>query len=242
MARRTSSGVAEPCSAIFIGNSFVYYNNGVNTHLAHLIAAAAPGRAWRSTLVGISGAGLDWHDVESYFRPNAIGSFSFDAKNNIVFNKPERLFDIAVLMDGSQSPIHPALAQASRNYFRQHCETARRHGAAPVLFMTWAYADKPDMAAPLAQAYARAGDDNDALVIPAGLAFARSIAARPDLDLWHADKRHPSLAGTYLSACLTCAALFETSPVGLAYDAGLGPETASFLQQVARDTLAAYQR
>ena len=242
MSRRTSSGVADPSSAIFIGNSFFYYNNGVNNHLTQLIAAAAPARSWRSTLVGISGAGLDWHDVGSYFRPDAIGSFSFDAGNNIVFNRLARLFDIAVLMDGSQSPIHPALAQASRDYFRQHCETLRRHGATPVLFMTWAYADKPDMLAPLAEAYTRAGEDNDALVIPAGLAFARSIEARPDLDLWHADKRHPSLAGTYLSACLTYAALFEASPVGLAYDAGLGPETSAFLQEVARASLIASQR
>jgi hypothetical protein len=105
--------------------------------------------------------------------------------------------------------------------------------------MTWAYADKPEMTAPLADAYAQAGGDNEAFVIPAGLAFARSIAARPDLDLWHADKRHPSLAGTYLSACVTFAVLFNRSPVGLSYDAGLGPQTAAFLQEVAYDSLLA---
>ena len=242
MTNRTSAEGAKPASAIFIGNSFFYYNNGVNTHLAQLIAAASPARPWCSTLVGISGAGLDWHDVESYFRPGAIGSFSFDANNDIVFNKLARLFDVAVLMDGSQSPIHPALAQASRDYFRQHCATLRRHGAEPVLFMTWAYADRPDMTAPLAQAYRRAGADNDARVIPAGLAFAHAASVRPDMDLWHADKRHPSLAGTYLSACLTYAVLFETSPLGLAYDAGLGAQTATFLQQVAQDSLSGYQR
>ena len=49
--------------------------------------------------------------------------------------------DGAVLMDGSQSPIHPALAPISRDFFARHCETVRRHGAAPVLFMTWAYGD-----------------------------------------------------------------------------------------------------
>ena len=32
-------------------------------------------------------SGLDWHDVESYFRPNAIGSYSFDEQNNVVFYK-----------------------------------------------------------------------------------------------------------------------------------------------------------
>ena len=241
MSRRKSTGVVDPSSAIFIGNSFFYYNNGINNHLTQLIAAAAPARPWRSTLAGISGAGLDWHDVESYFRPGAIGSFSFDAQNNIVFNRLERLFDVAVLMDGSQSPIHPALAPISRDFFARHCQTVRRHGAAPVLFMTWAYADKPEMTAPLAEAYGRAGEDNDALVIPAGLAFARSVEARPELDLWNPDKRHPSLAGTYLCACLTYAALFEASPVGLAYDAGLGADTAAFLQTLAVETLSAWQ-
>ncbi len=240
MPARKTTGVTNPSSAIFIGNSFFYYNNGITTHLTQMLLAARPAHKWRSTLVGISGAGLDWHDVESYFRPDAIGSFSFDPRNNIVFNKLDRLFDVAVLMDGSQSPIHPDLARASRDFTRRHCETARRHGATPVLFMTWAYADKPDMTAPLAEAYTRAGADNDALVIPAGLAFARSIALRPDLDLWHADRRHPSLAGTYLSTCLTFAALFEASPAGVEYDAGLGAETAAFLQSVARDTLRDY--
>ncbi len=242
MTKRATSGVANPSSAIFIGNSFFYYNNGVTTHLTQMLLTARPAHKWRSTLAGISGAGLDWHDVESYFRPNAIGSFSFDPQNNIAFNKLERLFDVAVMMDGSQSPIHPALAQSSRDFTRRHCETVRRRGASPVLFMTWAYADKPEMTEPLAQAYTRLGEENDALVIPAGLAFARSIASRPALDLWHADKRHPSLAGTYLSTCLIYAALFEQNPVGLAYDGGLDAGTATFLQTIGRDTLADYLR
>ena len=242
MTHRKTTDVTNPASAIFVGNSFYYYNNGVTTHLTQLLAMAQPNHKWRSTLVGISGAGLDWHDVESYFRSGAIGSFSFDPQNNIVFNKPDRLFDLAVLMDGSQGPIHPALAPKFRDFGRRHCDTVRRHGATPVFFMTWAYAEAPEMTTPLAEAYTRAGDDNDALVIPAGLAFARSLAERPGLDLHQPDKRHPSLAGTYLSTCLLYAALFEQSPVGLAYFGGLDPETARFLQIVARDTLADYLR
>lgn len=237
-----TTGVANPSSAIFIGNSFFYYNNGVTTHLTQFLASAKPAHKWRSTLVGISGAGLDWHDVESYFRPDAIGSFSFDPDNNIVFNKLESLFDLAILMDGSQGPAHPALAGKFRDFGKRHCDTARKHGAAPVFFMTWAYADAPAMTEPLAEAYTRAGNDNDALVIPAGLAFARSIAERPTLNLYQPDKRHPSLAGTYLTTCLTYAALFEASPCGIAYNGGLEPENAAFLQTIARDMLADYLR
>ena len=36
----------------------------------------------------ISGSGFDWHDVEiAISRPNAIGRYSFDDQNNVVFNK-----------------------------------------------------------------------------------------------------------------------------------------------------------
>ena len=72
----------------------------------------------------------------------------------------------------------------------------------------------------LAEAYTRVGNDNDALVIPAGLAFTRVVARRPHINLYLPDERHPSLAGTYLAAATTYAALFKRSPVGLGYTAG----------------------
>src|ERR1700712_2539879 len=68
-----------PTSSIYIGNSFFYFNNGINSHMGPLIAAGMPGFRHRSTMVTISGSGADWHDVESYFRPNAMGRYSFDA-------------------------------------------------------------------------------------------------------------------------------------------------------------------
>ena len=240
MAKRTSHGVANPSSALFIGNSFFYYNNGVNHHLNQMLLTENPKFKWRQVLAAISGAGLDWHDVESYFRPNALSSFSFDPDNNIVFNTFDRLFDLAIMMDGSQSPIHPALIKSSIDFARKHCETARKHGATPIIFETWAYADKPDMTAPLAEAYARMGAENDVMVIPAGQAFARSLAARPDIGLHAPDKRHPSLAGTYLSACLIYECIFAKSPVGLAYVAELPRDIATHLQQVAHEMLVAH--
>ena len=44
------------------------------------------------------------------------------------------------------------------------------------------------------------------------------------------DKRHPSLAGTYLAACTVFAALTGRSPVGNSYNAGIDAPTAKFLQ------------
>ena len=90
-----------------------------------------------------------------------------------------------------------------------------RYGARPVLFMSWAYKDVPEMTAQLAEQYTIAGNANDALVIPAGLAFAKAIARRPSLELYQPDLRHPTLAGTYLAACTTYATLRQKSPVGI---------------------------
>ncbi len=237
-----STGVANPGSAIYIGNSFFYYNNSVHSHVTSLLAAADPLYKWRSTLVAISGSGADWHDVESYFRPDAIGRYSFDADNNIVFDRIERLFDLALLMDGSQGPVHPGLKPIFRDFMARHAATARKHGAAPVFVMSWAYADRPDMIDEIAEAYTRLGNDNGVYVVPTGLAFAAALRARPDITLHAPDKRHPSLAGTYLMANAIYAGLFGKSPVELPYTADLDPSLARFLREVAWETTMAYHR
>jgi hypothetical protein len=236
------SGVKDPTSAIYIGNSFFYYNNSLHGHVTQLVKAADPKRAWRTVSVTISGSGSDWHDVDSYFRPNALSRYSFDANNKVVFNKFDILFELAYIGDCSQCPVHPELKPVFFEQAKKNADTVRKYGTKPVFFMTWAYADAPEMTAQLADGYTQAGNDNDAYVIPAGLAFARSIKQRPELNLYVADKRHPTLAGTYLAACTVYAALFKKSPVGLAYTAGLDEATVKHLQAVAWETVQDYYK
>lgn len=229
-----------PRSILWIGNSFFYFNNGMGGHVSRLNASAEAAKKLRSTEATISGSSLQWHDVESYFRPGAVGAFSFDAENNVVFNKNDKLFEVAVMMDCSQCPIHPTLKSQFTEYAKKDSDIVRKHGAKPVLFMSWAYQNKPEMTAGLADAYTAAGNDNDALVIPAGLAFARVVKEHPEITLYIADKRHPTLAGTYLAAATSYAALFKHSPVGLTYTAGLDPGVAKTLQEAAWATVQAY--
>jgi hypothetical protein len=238
----TSLGPDFPKSEIFIGNSFFYYNNGLPDHVSLLEKAADPDHKqdYRATMVTIGGSALSWHDVESYFRPNGIGAFSFDEHNDVVFNKPGKMFDAAVMMDCSQCPIHPTLKSQFTEYAKKDSDIVRKHGAKPVLFMSWAYANKPEMTAALADAYTAAGNDDSALVIPAGLAFARVVKEHPEITLYIADKRHPTLTGTYLAAATSYAAMFKKSPVGLAYSAGLDAPIAKFLQEAAWATVQAY--
>lgn len=229
----TSLGIDPPRSILFVGNSFFYFNNGIDGQLARLYESGDSAYALTNTLVTISGSSLQWHDVESYFRRNAISSFTFDRQNNIVFNHADKLFDVTVMMDCSQCPIHPKLKGQFAEYVRKDADIVRRHGARPVLFMTWAYADRPEMTAELAEAYTTAGNDNDVLVIPGGLAFARVVRDFPDIGLYDGDKRHPSFAGTYLAASTVYAALFGRSPAGLKYTAGLGERTSRHLREMA---------
>jgi hypothetical protein len=237
---RTEVGGDRPTSFLWVGNSFFYYNNSMHGHVANLARAADVKSGYRGVSVTISGSGLDWHDMESYFRPNAIGRYSFVADNQIVFNTPSKRFDAVIMMDCSQCPIHPQLTSVFHEYARKQSEIVVKHGARPILFMSWAYKDKPEMTAQLAEQYTIAGNANDALVIPAGLAFAKAIADRPGIELYQSDKRHPSLPGTYLAACTAYAALTKSSPIGNTYTAGLDPELAGFLQATAWKTVLDY--
>jgi hypothetical protein len=229
-------------SILYVGNSFLSFNNGIGWHVSRLHASANLATRLRATSVAITGGGLDWHDVESYFRPDALGAYSFDEANNVVFNDLERLFDVVLMMDCSQCPIHPQLKATFRASAKGHSETVRKHGAKPAFLMTWAYQDRPQMTAELAEAYTSVGNDNDALVVPVGLAFAAALEQRPELNLHMDDRRHPTLAGTYLAACTVYAALIRRSPRGLAHVGDLDAATAHFLQSAALETVEAYYR
>ena len=238
----TDTGIASPKTIMYVGNSFFYYNNGMSSQVSAIATAADPQNraAYRSTSITMSGSGLNWHDVESYFKPGGVASYSFVGDNEIRFNKFDKPFDLVIMIDCSQCPIHPQLGPMFHEYARKHSDTVRRHQAQPVFFMTWAYEDKPDMTARLAEQYTIAGNANGALVIPGGLAFARAIAKRPDIKLYVADKRHPSARGTYLAAATIYAALYRKSPVGGAHPATVDAATARFLQEVAWETVQEY--
>jgi len=241
-AQPINDGVAQqtPRSLLWVGNSFFYYNNSMHGHVGQLLRGAGE-KGFQSTSVTISGSGLNWHDVASNFKPGGVGSYSFVGDNEVRFNEPSKSFDAVMMMDCSQCPIHPQLSKIFFEYTAKHAQTVREHGARPILFMSWAYADKPEMTTPLAQAYIRAGQMTHAQVVPAGLAFENSLTKRPDLKLIIADKRHPTLMGTYLAACTVLASVYRKNPIGNPYTAGLPESDAKHLQTVAWESVQAFE-
>jgi len=240
-APKPEAPAGPPQSMLWVGNSFFYYNDSMHGHVRGFVVGGDKSVQHRGVSVTISGSGIDWHDVSSYLS-GAIGKYSFVGDNEIRFNPPGRQFDAVMVMDCSQCPIHPQLGPVFHEYAKKHADAIRAYGARPILFMSWAYKDKPEMTAQLAAQYVKAGKAIDAQVVPAGLAFAKSVERRPGLELYAGDKRHPSRAGTYLGAATVYAALLGKSPIGNTYTAGLPADVAAHLQQVAWDTVQEFNR
>lgn len=214
-----------PDKVLFVGNSFTYYNNSLHKHFRKL--------TWASGLLTPANSFARIMTISGGHLPEHAGGFTKVLSGND--------WDVVVMQGHSLGPISEDTAEPFREAAREFSRVAREQGTRPVFFMTWAYTGKPEMTAELDKAYTEIGQELKAEVAPVGLAFATVTAERPDLDLRIADARHPSMAGTYLAACTFFAVLYKQSPVGLDYDAGLGEETAGYLQQVAWETVRRYE-
>tara|TARA_B100000700_G_scaffold42626_1_gene43780 strand:- start:35381 stop:36181 length:801 start_codon:yes stop_codon:yes gene_type:complete len=234
------SKVQNPKSILMIGNSFMYYNNGVHNPLVRLIRANGElGKGHKMRLITINGSSLSWHDVGSYIKNPNLGSFSISSKN-ILKKYDFEGFDMAIMQDCSQCPIHPERKDLFHDYVAKHSDLLKKNNIEPALMMTWAYKDKSEMTDQLSKEYTLAGNKNGILVLPVGLAYKNSMEAYPQIDLYHPDKRHPSKAGTYLSACVMFASVFQISPVGNPYIFDLDKDVALNLQRIAWLTYKEY--
>ncbi len=85
-----------------------------------------------------------------------------------------------------------------------------------VLYMTWAQRDRPQDQAAITEAYSTLGVLEHVPVAPVGLAFENWIKANPGIPL-HIDKdqKHPTMAGSYLAACVIYATITGESPIGM---------------------------
>jgi hypothetical protein len=217
----TVTTIEAPKRILFIGNSFNYYNNSLHGHLRKLVQAA------------------DKENAKAYFlKASTIsGGRLIDHRFGIAGMLKNWQWDVVILQGHSNEPIDPKKSREFDQTARFYVDLIREAGAKPAFFMTWAYTGEPEMTEPLGDAYTRIGNETGAIVLPAGLAFARALEKRPNLELRIEDKKHPTLMGTYLTACVFYAALYDKSPVGVAYTAGLDEADAKFLQEVAWETV-----
>jgi len=224
-----------PNQVLFIGNSYLYYGDSLHNHVVRMARAAYPDAKFTNKSATISGAYLSHHNIASHLEPGRLG-----------LSEP---FDVVVLQGHSTAMTTEEKRASFAETAAEMDAAIRATGAATVLYMTPAYTaihknHDPAMLAMNDAGYTTIGNDLDALVIPVGLAFAEAYARRPDIALHkHYDGSHPTLLGTYLAAATTYATLYEAPAIGnpYRYFGAISDEDALFLQQVAEDTVAAYQ-
>lgn len=211
---------------LFVGNSYTYVND-----LPAMIASMARGSAsdaLSTDAVVVGGATLQMHWQSTGGRERLQAGASE-----------------VVLQGQSVEPLYQPAVFAQ--YADEFGALARAVSARPVWFATWARRADSDvyaepfsggtpaaMTAALEREYAAAATRNGGALARVGEAWRRSLASRPALALHSDDGSHPTVAGTYLAACVMYAAIFghpvrEDAPVPME----LGAEDARSLRGVA---------
>jgi hypothetical protein len=192
MKKRTDSESA--LNILFIGNSFTARNN-MPELLAQL--AAARGRKLKHSLITAGGASLRLH-------------WNKGEAQRIVAAKP---FDYVVLQEQSTLPVK----NSSRMHenIRLFDDAIRAAGSKTMLYMTWSRRHEPQNQQLITDAYNEIGAELGAAVVPVGVAWQRFLAAQSSPNLYDKDGSHPSLAGSYLAACVFFSVFYKESPAGI---------------------------
>lgn len=127
----------------------------------------------------------------------------------------ERGWDYVVLQDQSLGPIeHPKWFETHARLLHKEIAAA---GATTIFYQTWGRQHKPEMVEQLRQPYATLAADLGALLSPVGTAWGSLLCRTQEIALHVEDESHPTIAGSYLAACVHFATIFKASPVGLPY-------------------------
>ena len=242
MASSHSEESNDVSSIMLIGNSFFYYNNSLHNHLGDLYDADPELKTPKRRSITINGSSLSWHDVESYLSNDEIGSFKINSETNTYEPYEDRDIDVVIMMDCSLCPINDKRRSSFYKYVKEHSETIRSKDIEPILFMSWAYKNEPQMEKFLEKEFFKAAKINNLRMIPALQAFSYINKNFTDINLYTEDLRHPSNEGTYLAALMIYTTLSDKSPVGNKYNMGLDPEVASTLQKAAWETHKSFKK
>lgn len=192
--KRTKHSPAASLKVLFIGNSFTARND-VPGLIAEL--AEACGKQLEHRLIQAGGASLRMHWNKG------------EAEKEIRAGK----YDYVVLQEQSTLPIKNA--KRMHENIRLFDEVVKASGAKTALYLTWARKNAPESQTAITDAYLAIGKELGATVVPVGIAWQNFLGTYSQPVLHDQDQSHPTLAGSYLSACVFFAVLFGEAPVGI---------------------------
>ena len=220
---------------LFIGNSYLYYNDSLHNHFKRIVEERFPdydgGNSVKSSTIG--GSRLKHHNLEHLLGAKSISSVD--------------KFDLVILQGGSGESLSKNDREEFFKVVKKHINKIKSIGSNAALYMIHAYVEphesySPNLIRVIEKMYTKAGKDNNALVIPVGLAFENAYNQRPTIKLHKIDGTHPDILGTYLAACVVYASIHKDNPIGISYDynGAINSEDKLFLQSIAHETVQKY--
>lgn len=186
-----------PKRILFVGNSYTYFWN-LPQNVAQMAKESKIGITTRQSTEGGTNLGQHWRGEKDLTSVQLIKEGNWDA---------------VVLQDHSRRAVdHP---DSLLIFGEKFGKLIKANGAKAYVYMTWARAFDPLMQSDITKGYQELAKKINAEIVPVGLAWEKSRALRPDLNLFDPDGSHPSTTGTYLTACVFYAVLTQKSPVGL---------------------------
>lgn len=214
---------------LFVGNSHIFYNN-LSGMFVQLAKSLGKGDNVYELTKG-------YYTLKKFANPED----SVGAKLNQVLTSKK--WDFVILQENTSVALADNVEEEMFSYARTLDEEIKASGGQTVFLLTWApktgakrglkqYSCK-ELQSELTSNYLAIADELDALVIPAGVGFIRSLEEYPEIELWDEDGQHPSPAGTYLAACTAYALIFQESPENSSFTGNLEEEEAKKLQKIA---------
>ncbi len=196
--------VVQPLRALFIGNSFTYFNN--MPKLVEVISESLSGLHIKTEMVAIGGARLE----DLWKQGSALAAIRKQHWDYVVMNEQSALG--GGIANGEKRIGDPANFYKYATMFDTEIQKA---GAKTVIIMTWK--DKNDrdrIQTDLNNAFLEFRKTHGIILAPVSAAWAEAIKTAPEINLYFDDNHHPSKEGSYLEACTVYATLTNNSPVG----------------------------
>lgn len=223
----------KPERVLYIGNSYLYYNDSLHNHVRRMLDEVYESEIDTTNYksVTISGSRSWHHDIDHSLNYKNLG-----------VKKP---FQLVIFQGGSGETNTVNERNIFSNEVSKIVKKIQFAGAEAALYMIHAYVEPhedtdPRMIENIKQMYIDAGNKNDALVIPVGIAFENAYKAQPNIKLHkHYDGTHPNILGTYLASCVVFSSITHLSPLNIQYSyfGEISDVDKKFLQKIAKETV-----
>lgn len=222
-----------PERVLYIGNSYLYYNDSLHNHVRRMLDEVYESKIDTTNYKSVTISGSrSWHH-------NIDHSLNYQ---NLGVKKP---FQLVIFQGGSGETNTIKERDIFSDEVSKIVKKIKSAGAEAALYMIHAYVEPhedtdPRMIENIKQMYIDAGNKNDALVIPVGIAFENAYKAEPTIKLHkHYDGTHPSLLGTYLASCVVFASITGISPLKIEYSyyGEINDIEKKFLQKIAHNSV-----